>query len=83
LNLNRVNTRGIKQANKHVMMAALTYNIKKLLKFTIKKLSAQVIAMEHPLNKFLLTDFCNAITLNIATLKFLLNPYYKKTTLLQ
>lgn len=28
LNLKRVNTRGIQQANKHVMMAALTYNLK-------------------------------------------------------
>jgi len=31
--MKRVNTRGIKQANKHVMMAALCYNLKKLLKF--------------------------------------------------
>lgn len=31
--MRRVNTRGIKQANKHVMMAALCYNIKKYLKF--------------------------------------------------
>jgi transposase len=82
LNLKRVNTRGIKQANKHVMMAALTYNLKKLLKFTSKKLSAQVIAIEQPLNKFILPAFCKAITLHIATLKFLLNPYYKKATLL-
>ncbi|CAH0336021.1 hypothetical protein FVB9288_01693 [Flavobacterium sp. CECT 9288] len=34
---NRVNTRGIKQANKHVLMAALTYNLKKYLKFITKK----------------------------------------------
>ncbi|WP_255577677.1 hypothetical protein [Flavobacterium sp. CHNK8] len=34
---NRVNTRGIKQANKHVLMAALTYNRKKYLKFITKK----------------------------------------------
>ena len=33
LNMKRVNTRGIKQANKHVMMAALCYNLKKLLNF--------------------------------------------------
>lgn len=37
LNLKRVNTRGIKQANKHVMMAALTYNLKKYMKFIAKK----------------------------------------------
>lgn len=32
-NMRRVNTRGIKQANKHVLMAALTYNLLKYLKF--------------------------------------------------
>lgn len=39
-NMKRVNTRGIKQANKHVLMAALTYNLKKYLKF-IKKPKSQ------------------------------------------
>lgn len=32
-NMRRVNTRGIKQANKHVLMAALTYNLLKYVKF--------------------------------------------------
>ena len=36
-NMKRVNTRGIKQANSNVLMAALAYNLKKYLKF-IKKL---------------------------------------------
>ncbi|WP_255577680.1 transposase [Flavobacterium sp. CHNK8] len=36
-NMKRLNTRGIKQANKHVLMAALTYNLKKYLKFITKK----------------------------------------------
>ncbi|MEM0544090.1 transposase, partial [Flavobacterium sp. j3] len=36
-NMKRVNTRGIKNANKHVLMAALTYNLKKYLKFITKK----------------------------------------------
>jgi len=36
-NMKRVNTRGIQQANKHVLMAALTYNLKKYLKFITKK----------------------------------------------
>jgi len=31
--MRRVNTRGIKQANKHVLMASLCYNLKKYLKF--------------------------------------------------
>lgn len=45
LNMKRVNTRGIKQANKHVLMAALTYNLKKYLKFISRKslAKAQVI----------------------------------------
>jgi hypothetical protein len=38
LNLKRVNTRGIRAANKHVMMSALAYNLKKLLKFNRPKL---------------------------------------------
>jgi hypothetical protein len=37
LNLKRVNTRGIKQDNKHCLMSALTYNLKKYLKFTKNK----------------------------------------------
>ena len=32
-NMKRVNTRGIKNANKHVLMASLTYNLKKYLRF--------------------------------------------------
>ena len=36
-NMKRVNTRGIQQANKHVLMAALTYNLKKYLKFITRK----------------------------------------------
>ena len=31
--MRRVNTRGMKQANKHVLMASLCYNLKKYLKF--------------------------------------------------
>lgn len=41
-NMKRVNTRGIQQANKHVLMAALTYNLKKYLRFIVKKPKFQV-----------------------------------------
>jgi len=44
-NLKRVNTRGIAQANKHVLMAALCYNLKKYMKFTRKKPKTQAQAM--------------------------------------
>lgn len=36
-NMKKVNARGIKNANKHVLMAALTYNLKKYLKFITRK----------------------------------------------
>jgi hypothetical protein len=35
--MKRVNTRGIRNANKHVLMASLTYNLKKYLRFVVKK----------------------------------------------
>jgi hypothetical protein len=48
-NMKRVNTRGIKNANKHVLMASLTYNLKKYLRFITKKPSilAQVISLKQ------------------------------------
>ncbi len=48
LNMKRVNTRGIKQANKHVMMAALCYNLKKLLTFNKRrpKIKQQVMEIQ-------------------------------------
>ena len=51
-NMKRVNTRGIKNANKHVLMASLTYNLKKYLRFTIKKPSilAQVLSLKQGKN---------------------------------
>ena len=51
-NMKRVNTRGIKNANKHVLMASLTYNLKKYLRFTIKKPSilVQVLSLKQGKN---------------------------------
>jgi len=46
LNMKRVNTRGIDLANKHVLMSALTYNLKKYLKFVSKKAVSNAIAMQ-------------------------------------
>ena len=45
-NMKRINTRGIKQANKHILMAALTYNLKKYLKFKTNKRISVCIALE-------------------------------------
>ena len=48
-NMRRVNSRGLPQANKHVLMAALTYNLKKYLRFVVKKPSvlAQVVSLQQ------------------------------------
>jgi hypothetical protein len=63
LGMRRVNTRGIKQANKCMLMAAVAYNLKKLLKFTTKKVQADVKALKESLqNAFLMfnaTMNCN------------------------
>ena len=48
-NMKRINSRGMPQANKHVMMAALTYNLKKFLRFVVKKpiVLAQEISLKQ------------------------------------
>jgi hypothetical protein len=56
LNMRRVNTRGIKLANKHVLMAALCYNLKKYLKFITKKAVPKAISLQTELQSAFL--FC-------------------------
>ncbi len=46
LGMRRVNTRGIERANKCMLMAAVAYNLKKLMKFTQRKVLADVKAMQ-------------------------------------
>ena len=46
LNMRRVNTRGIRQANKCMLMAAVAYNIKKLLKWQVPKIQTTVMAIK-------------------------------------
>ena len=82
LNLKRVNTRGIQQANKQVMMSALTYNLKKLLKWTSKKLNAQVEALPQYKNKSFFPNLNYFITSPITTHYFLTNFTYEKFTFL-
>jgi transposase len=66
-NMKRVNTRGIQNANKHVLMASLTYNLKKYLRFITQKPSrlAQVITLKQEKDlmriKSLFFDLKNAI----------------------
>ena len=46
LAMRRVNTRGIKQAAKCILMSAIAYNLKKLLKWEQRKNNTAVIAMK-------------------------------------
>jgi len=63
LNMKRINTRGIDLANKHVMMAALTYNLKKYLKFTNRRLITKAIALKVELESAI--SFCFSVFLLI------------------
>jgi transposase len=42
--MKRINTKGLVQANKCMTMAAVAYNLKKLLRFTIRKVQVNVMA---------------------------------------
>lgn len=66
--MKRVNTRGLKQANKCMVMAAIAYNLKKLMKFSRKVVLTNAQAMTkmshksigsfmHTLNTILALDF--------------------------
>lgn len=57
LSMRRVNTRGLKGANKCMLMAAVAYNLKKLMNFTAPKVVAMVKTMtkrreKDPANPF-------------------------------
>ena len=54
--MRRVNTRGMQNANKHVLMAALTYNLKKYLKFISRKVNSKAQMMNLPKGKFRLFE---------------------------
>ena len=73
LGMRRVNTRGIKQANKCMLMAAIAYNLKKLLKFTTRKVQTNVQIMQVNLQAL----FLNKTSLTTPTY-FLLAPLYLK-----
>ncbi len=59
LGMRRVNTRGLRQANKCMLMAAVAYNLKKLMKWTSKKIQSEV----KSLRKVITTGFLLCKTL--------------------
>lgn len=50
-NMRRVNSRGLNQATKHVIMAALTYNLKKYLKYTSRTVRMKLMEVIPPINQ--------------------------------
>ncbi|MFV0201640.1 transposase [Empedobacter falsenii] len=54
-NLKRINSRGMAQANKHVLMSSLSYNLKKYLRsiFKIPSVLAQVVSLKKGKYSFL------------------------------
>jgi hypothetical protein len=50
--MHRINSRGMAQANKHVLRAALTYNLKKYMNFNSKNVQSGVTALQNGLKSF-------------------------------
>ena len=83
-NMKRVNTRGIKQANKHVLMAALTYNLKKYLKFITKKTKTKagaVCEIQIKATTSLKTAFYDLKNLFLSIINFTVLNFNPKTNL--
>lgn len=57
LGMKRVNTRGLQQANKCMLMAAVAYNLKKLLKFKVNKVVTLVNSIDRKAKKAFLSFF--------------------------
>ncbi len=65
LAMKRVNTRGLEQVNKCMLMAAVAYNLKKLLKFTTRKVSTIVKSMEIKAKKAIFNPFLLLYALSV------------------
>jgi transposase len=70
VNMKRINSRGMSQANKHVLMAALTYNLKKYLKFNGKTTVAKVQSLQTQLCGLIKQLFTSPIQANISLSNF-------------
>lgn len=57
LAMRRVNTRGIKQANKCMLMAAIAYNLKKLMKWNDQKRKTAIMSMKKAERSLCLVAF--------------------------
>ncbi len=55
LGIKRVNSKGLDQANKCLTMAAVAYNLKKMLKYRPNLIGANLKTLQNQLNEFLKT----------------------------
>ncbi|WP_228414770.1 transposase [Chryseobacterium sp. G0201] len=51
-NMKRINSRGMAQTNKYILMSGLSYNLKKVLKFVTRKFNQNVQIMNLPKGNF-------------------------------
>ena len=72
LGMKRVNTKGVVQANKCLTMAAVAYNLKKLLKHTTIEVIANLQALKKPVQKAI-NDILNAFIASIANFNRLID----------
>lgn len=78
--MRRVWTRGIKNANKFMIGAATAYNIKKWMKYKVKKVNAQVVELHNPSESIFL-DLENSFVSFLKHLNFQTKNLPKKITL--
>ena len=71
LNLRRVNTRGTRQANKCMLMAAVAYNLKKLMKFSTPKALADIKALQKTMQ-----DLFSGLLTTIKRYRYLFTPTF-------
>jgi hypothetical protein len=75
LAMRRVNTRGIKQANKCIIMSAIAYNLKKLLKWEQRKVNTAIMMIrraEKSLRFYFLLLWCSMKTYKIQQPNFII-----------
>ena len=57
LGMKRINTRGLHLANKCMLMAAVAYNLKKMMRYNKPKAAGRAMQLEHPIQQTCSTAF--------------------------
>jgi len=68
--LRKINTKGKSGAHKCMLMSACAYNLRKLMKFILRKTNVKVEALQRELCAFFQTAFSDIITSILANLNF-------------